>query len=247
MEIEAQFKERYARQIAIPEIGEAGQKQLAESSVLIVGAGGLGSPAAFYLAGSGIGILGIIDADKVELGNLQRQILHSSHDLGRPKVESAAVRIRNYNPLVKVNIYPERLTISNAAIVAGYDFIIDATDNFESKFLIADICHEARRPYSHAGIIGFTGQTMTVYPGETACYRCVFAGPPPEEKKSGPPAGPLGVIPGVIGTIQAAEALKHILGIGEPLANSILVFDALAMSFRNISLKRNPACPLCGS
>lgn len=248
MQADKMFTERYARQIALPEVGEEGQRRLAEASVLVVGAGGLGSPAALMLAGAGVGTIGIADNDKVEVGNLQRQILYSMSDVGRSKVESAAARVRSYNPLVRVKVHPERLTIANAAtVIAGYDFVLDATDNFESKFLIADVCHEVGRPYSHAGISGFIGQTMTVYPGESACYRCIFHGPPAEESPPRPPAGPFGVVPGIAGTIQAAEALKHILGIGEPLGNCILVFDVLQMSFRRIPVKRNPTCPLCGA
>lgn len=246
MSLTKERRNRFARHIGLPEIGEAGQERLLTGRVLLIGAGGLGSAAGLYLAAAGVGTIGIMDSDRVELSNLQRQILHSTADLGRPKVESASERMLGIDPGLSVRAYPERLNSRNAgAILGDYEFVVDATDNFESKFLIADVCHEARKPYSHAGIDRFRGQTMTVHPGETACYRCLFERPPvPRENR--PAHGPLGAVPGVIGAIQATEAIKHLLGVGEPLVNRLLTYDALTMSFRCIPLNRNPGCPLCG-
>ena len=247
MTLTAEQRQRYARHLALPEIGEAGQERLRAGRVLVVGAGGLGSPAAFYLAAAGVGTVGLADGDRVELSNLQRQILHSVAGLRQRKVDSASNTLRALNPELVVHTYPERLTAKNAAeFLAPYDFVIDATDNFDSKFLIADVCHCAGKANSHGGIREFLGQTMTVHPGRTACYRCVFEEPPPEAAPGVGPRGPLGVVPGVIGTIQAAEAIKHLLGIGKPLVDSLLVFDALAMTFRRVAVRRNPACRLCG-
>jgi molybdopterin-synthase adenylyltransferase len=246
MGLNADQKQRYARHLALPEIGAAGQERLLAGRVLVVGAGGLGSPAAFYLAAAGVGTLGLMDGDVVELSNLQRQILHTTGRLGRRKVDSAAETLRALDPQITVQLYPERLTVANApAVLAHYDFVIDATDNFASKFMIADVCHGAGKPYSHGGILKFLGQTMTVHPGQTACYRCLFDGPPPEVTGAAP-QGPLGAVPGVIGTIQATEAIKHLLGLGQPLTNCLLVYDALTMTFRRIPAPRNPRCRLCG-
>jgi molybdopterin/thiamine biosynthesis adenylyltransferase len=240
--------ERYSRQIILPEIGGKGQERLLASKVLLVGAGGLGSPAGLYLAAAGVGEIGVIDADAVDRTNLQRQIFHATPDLGRPKVDSASERMRTINPGVFVRGYEERLTADNALhILEQYDFVIDGTDSFASKFLVADACHFARKAYSHAGILRFEGQTMTVIPGETSCYRCVFeAPPPPGVVPSCAQAGVLGVVAGVVGTIQATEAIKHLLGIGELLTGRLLVYDALEMKFRMVSVGRNRECPLCG-
>jgi len=190
----------------------------------------------------------VIDADAVDRSNLQRQIFHATPDLGRSKVDSAAERMRAINPGVFVRGYEERLTADNALhILEKYDFVIDGTDSFASKFLVADACHLARKAYSHAGILRFEGQTMTVIPGETSCYRCVFeAPPPPGVVPSCAQAGVLGVVAGVVGTIQATEAIKHLLGIGELLTGRFLVYDALEMEFRMVSVRRNRECPLCG-
>ncbi|MDX9978764.1 MAG: molybdopterin-synthase adenylyltransferase MoeB [Lentisphaeria bacterium] len=244
---EAQI-ERYSRHILLSEVGGAGQERLLAGRVLLVGAGGLGSPASLYLAAAGVGTIGLMDGDAVDLSNLQRQIAHTTADIGRPKVESAAEKIRAINPDVTVRAHHERLTAANAlGILRDYDFVIDGTDNFPAKFLVADACHFARKPYSHAGILKFDGQTMTVRPGESACYRCVFhAPPPPGAVPSCSQAGVLGVLAGVMGTLQATEALKYLLGQGDLLANSLLVYNALALQFRKIALKRNPKCPLCG-
>ncbi len=244
---EAQI-ERYSRHILLSEVGGRGQEKLLSSRVLLVGVGGLGSPAGLYLAAAGVGTIGIMDPDLVELNNLQRQVAHSTPDIGRPKVDSAAEKFRALNPDVKIRPYRERLTAANAlAILADYDFVIDGTDNFASKFLVADACHFAAKPYSHAGILQFYGQTMTVRPGQSACYRCVFnAPPPPGAVPSCSQAGVLGVMAGVMGLLQATEALKFFLEKGKLLTDRLLVYDALDSSFREVEIKRDPKCPLCG-
>jgi molybdopterin-synthase adenylyltransferase len=239
-------RQRYARHLALDEIGEKGQEKLLEAKVLVIGAGGLGSPVAFYLVAAGIGTIGLIDGDKVERSNLQRQILHTTDSIGQEKVNSAEERLHNLDPDIKLTLYPFRFTTGNApGLLAGYDFVIDATDNFDSKFLIARACHNAKKPYSHAGIREFHGQTMTVHPGKTACYQCVFheEGVP----AASVPKGPLGALPGLIGTIQATEAIKHILSIGAPLVNTLLSCDALSMTMRRINVQRDPSCPICGA
>lgn len=237
---------RYARQLSLPEIGEAGQQRLAAGSALVVGAGGLGSPAALYLVAAGVGRVGLMDADTVELSNLQRQILHATPDLGRPKTASGADSLRALNPGVRVVPHPERLTAANGpAQIAGYDVVVDATDNFESKFLIADLCHAAGKPAVHAGIARFLGQALTVIPGRTACYRCVFETPPAAQP--GPPHGPLGAVPGVIGSIQATEVIKILLGAGALLTDRLFVYDAWAQTARCVRVSRRRNCALCGS
>ncbi len=245
MDFTPEEQQRYARQLALPEIGTAGQAKLRAGRVLVIGAGGLGSPAALYLAAAGVGTLGLMDGDAVDLSNLQRQILHATADVGRRKVESAAAKLRALNPQTELRLFPERFTAANAAArLADFNFVVDATDNFASKFLIADACHAAGRPYAHAGILRFHGQVMTVLPGKTACYRCVFEQQPPETGAS--PQGPLGVVPGVLGTLQAAEAIKFLLGLGQLLTDRLLTFDALTLRFREVPVKRQPHCRLCG-
>lgn len=239
--------ERYDRQIRIPGIGAEGQARLLKARVLIVGAGGLGSPAALYLAAAGVGTLGLVDPDQVALSNLQRQVLHATPDLGRAKVESAAEKLRALNPGTRILPFPERLTAARApALVAAFDFVLDCTDNFPSKFLVADVCHFADKPYSHAGILGLTGQTFTVIPGRTACLRCVYEPPPLPDPAQGP-SPVLGATPGVLGAIQAVEAIKLILGLGAPLTNALLQIDLLTMRFRQTPIRRNHGCPLCGT
>lgn len=240
--------ERYSRHLMLPEVGGKGQEKLLCGKVLLVGAGGLGCPAGLYLAAAGVGTLGLMDTDMVTLSNLQRQIAHATPDIGKAKVESAAGKFKAINPEVTVRTYRERLTAANAlTILTEYDFVIDGTDTFASKFLVADACHFASKPYSYAGILRFDGQTMTVLPGRTACYRCVFNAPPPAGAvPSCSQAGVLGAVAGVMGTLQAVEAVKFLLGRGELLTNTLLLYDALHADFRKVSVKRNAKCPLCG-
>ena len=247
MNLTEQQIERYSRHIILSEVGGTGQARLLAGRVLLVGAGGLGSPAALYLAAAGVGTIGVIDAEEVDLTNLQRQVIHFAADIGRPKVESAAAKMKAINPDVRVNTYRDRMTAANAlGILADYDFVIDGTDNFPSKFLVADACHFAGKPYCHAGILRFDGQLLTVLPGDTTCYRCVFQAPPPAGAvPSCSQAGVLGVLAGVIGTLQAAEAIKFLLRQGDLLTDTLLFYNALEATFRRITLKRNPRCPLC--
>lgn len=241
--------ERYSRQIMVPDFGGKGQIRVRQSSVLVIGAGGLGSPAAFYLAAAGVGTLGLVDSDSVELSNLNRQILHSSSDLGREKVESAKEKLGRLNPDVTVRAYPVRLDEKNAAeIFAPYDFIVDGSDNFETKFLANDIAVALGKPFSHAGIVRLQGQTMTVLPGRSACFRCVFREPPPPgEILNCQQAGILGAVAGTIGTIQATEAIKYLIGMEEELlTDKILTYDAKGMQFRTIEIKKDPRCRACG-
>ncbi len=238
---------RYSRHIILPEIGGKGQQKLLASRVLIVGAGGLGSPVALYLAAAGVGTLGIADFDDVEASNLQRQIIHGTRDLGRPKVLSAAAKIADLNPDVKVVPHPLRLTSANALdLIAAYDVVVDASDNFPTRYLANDACVLLGKPLVHGSIYRFDGQATVFTPGQ-GCYRCLFpAPPPPGTVPSCAEAGVLGVLPGIIGTIQAIEVVKVLLGIGESLTGRLLIFDALAMQFHEVRLRRHPACPVCG-
>ena len=239
---------RYSRHILLPEVGGKGQKKIIQAKVLVVGAGGLGSPAALYLAAAGIGTIGLIDSDVVDLSNLQRQVIHHTADVGRSKVLSGKEKIQALNPDVNVVMYEERLTADNALkIVGDYDVVLDVVDNFPTKFLINDACFFAGKPLVHGGILRFDGRVTTIIPKQSACYRCVFKKPPPEGLvASCQEAGVIGVLAGIIGTIQATEALKLILGIGRPLTDRLLDFDARRTQFREIRIKRNPDCPLCG-
>ena len=241
--------ERYSRHIILKDVGPEGQEKIMNGKVLIIGAGGLGSPVALYLAAAGVGTLGIIDGDAVDMTNLQRQVIHFTPDLGKMKVLSAKEKIQQLNPDVNVITYDYLITDQNISeIINDYDFIIDGVDNFPTKFLINDACVLANKPFSHGGILRFEGQTMTSIPGETACYRCVFHAPPPANAvPSCSQAGVLGSIAGILGTIQATEALKFLTGIGDLLTNRLLVFDALKMEFRNVSFNKNPNCPVCGT
>lgn len=248
MGLNEQQIQRYSRHIILEEIGRAGQEKLLASKVLIIGVGGLASPVDLYLAAAGVGTIGIMDADKVDLTNLQRQIIHRTDDVGTKKVVSAKKKMLGLNPDTIVKTYQHRAKAENIRpIIREYDFVIDATDNFAAKFLINDACYFEKVPFSHAGILRFEGQLMTVLPGETTCYRCVFGGPPPAGAvPSCSQPGVLGLLPGVIGSLQATEAVKYLLGIGDLLTNKLLTYSALTMDFRKISLKPNPNCPICG-
>ncbi|BBA69189.1 HesA/MoeB/ThiF family protein [Geobacter sulfurreducens] len=241
-------QERYARHLILEGVGPEGQEKLLDSKVLIIGAGGLGSPAAFYLAAAGVGTIGIADSDRVELSNLQRQILHSTTGIGHLKVESARDAMCELNPDVKVRTYPVRVDEAMLqTILADYDFVIDATDNFASKFLINDSCVRAGKSFSHGGILRYAGQTMTVHPYRSACYRCLFEEEPsPEIATSCSRAGVMGVLPGVIGSLQATEALKHVMGVGELLTGRMLTYDSLALRFREVAVGRRRGCGACG-
>ncbi len=240
--------ERYSRHIILREVGGRGQKRLFDGKVLIVGAGGLGSPVALYLAAAGVGVLGIADADVVDVSNLQRQVIHHTPDVGKPKVISAKEKMEAINPDVQVVTYQTWINSGNILdIIKDYDFVIDGTDNFAAKFLINDACVMAGKPFSHGGILHFIGQTTTVKPGESACFRCVFPSPPPRDSiPTCAQAGVIGVLPGVIGSIQATEAVKFLMGVGELLTDRLLIYDAEAMDFRNVPIRKNPRCPLCG-
>ncbi|MDT9546069.1 MAG: HesA/MoeB/ThiF family protein [Chlorobium sp.] len=246
MQLKREERERYSRHLALSEIGEAGQEKLLSSSVLIVGAGGLGSPAALYLAAAGIGTIGIMDDDTVECSNLQRQILHTTLAIGTKKVDSAQERLLALRPSLTVHSYPFRLTADNSPkIIEAYDFVVDATDSFSSKFLISRACHAAAKPYSHGGIQQFSGQAMTVNPGRTACCHCLFHEDDDPPIASG--EGPIGALAGVIGSVQATEALKVLLTIGTPLYDTLLTCDTLTMEFRKVPVRRDPRCPVCGT
>jgi molybdopterin/thiamine biosynthesis adenylyltransferase len=244
--------ERYSRQIVLPQVGIAGQERLGCGRVLVVGAGGLGSPAALYLAAAGVGVIGVADSDSVEISNLQRQILHSEAVLGVPKVESAAKTLGVLNSGVTVVPYHARVDADNIEEIIRdkeYDFIIDAADNFTTKFLINDVCVRLGKPFAHGGVKGFGGQVLTFIPGKGPCYRCVFGGPPGGAASAGVEGtvganGIIGPVCGIAGSIQAAEATKFLLGL-ECLAG-VLAFNALTMEFRTVKLARNTACAACG-
>ena len=239
--------ERYSRQILLPNVGGKGQEKLLAAKVLIIGAGGLGSPCALYLASAGIGKIGIVDSDKVEVNNLQRQIVHSTKTVGISKVDSAKERLNAINPDVEVISHKIRITSENILeVIGGYDIIVDGSDNFPTRYLVNDACVLAKKPLSHGGIFRFDGQAITILPGQSACYRCLFPEPPPPGLvPSCQEAGILGAVAGVIGTIQANEVLKYILGIGNLLTGKLLVFNALDSSFRQVKVPRDPKCPVC--
>ena len=241
-------RRRYSRHLLIPEVGEEGQRKLLDAKVLLVGAGGLGSPAALYLAAAGVGTLGIVDADIVDESNLQRQVVHTTERVGMPKVESARVAIEALNPDVNVVKHETRLDQSNVLdIFADYDIILDGTDNFATRYLINDACVLLNKPNVHGSIFRFEGQATTFIPFEGPCYRCLFPTPPPPElAPSCAEAGVLGLLPGTVGIVQATETAKLILGIGEPLVGRLLTYDALEMEFRELRLSRDPECPMCG-
>lgn len=244
---QAQLK-RYSRHLLVPEVGEQGQLKLLDARVLLIGAGGLGAPSALYLAAAGVGTLGIIDLDTVEESNLQRQVIHTTGRVGEYKAESARQAIEALNPDVNVVTYLERLDETNVAkIIADYDVIIDGTDNFPTRYLLNDAALIARKPVIHGSVFRFEGQLTVFKPYEGPCYRCLYPEPPPAElAPSCAEAGVLGVLPGVIGLLQSVEALKLILGIGEPLIGRMMMYDALAGEFSELNLYRDPACPACG-
>lgn len=239
--------ERYSRHLLLPEVGVAGQKLLKAARILIVGAGGLGSPAALYLAGAGVGYLGIVDADTVSLSNLQRQILHGNAMLGRPKVDSAKSRLFDFNPDIHVEIYNEVFTSESAERIAdGYDLIIDGTDNFPTRYLINDVALRLGIPFMYGAVFRMEGQASVFCVNDGPCYRCVFPTPPaPESVMTCSEAGVLGVVPGLIGTIQATEAIKWILKLGTSLTGCLLICDTGEMRFDAISIEKNPQCPVC--
>jgi molybdopterin/thiamine biosynthesis adenylyltransferase/rhodanese-related sulfurtransferase len=246
--LDADKRRRYSRHLLIPEVGEAGQMRLLESKVLMIGAGGLGSPAALYLAAAGVGTLGIIDEDVVDDSNLQRQVLHTTERIGMAKTESARQTLTALNPDVEVVAYNERLTSANIdRILPGYDLVVDGTDNFPTRYLLNDASVKHDIPVVHASIFRFEGQMTVFKPHDGPCYRCLFPEPPPAElAPSCAEGGVLGVLPGIMGTLQASEALKLLLGIGTPLVGRLLLVDALEAEFHEVTLKRDPNCPVCG-
>ncbi len=240
---ESQLK-RYNRQIILQELGIDGQSKLYNSKVLVIGAGGLGSPVLLYLAAAGVGTIGIVDNDIVDISNLQRQIIHSTANIGIEKVKSAKQKILDLNPDTNVIEIHERLTEENASeIIDVYDFVVEATDNFESKFLVNDVCVQLRKPFSQGGVFQFTGQTFTYIPGN-ACYRCIYQSAPPTDKSQ---IGIIGSIAGVIGSIQATETLKYLTQTGTLLTNKLLTFDALNSKWNTLSFLKDSDCPICGS
>ena len=244
----AEQRERYSRHFLLNEVGEAGQAKLLGAKVLLLGAGGLGAPVAYYLAAAGVGTIGLVDFDRVELSNLQRQIVHTVDRLGMPKTESAAIALKALNPDVKVVEHNVHLDSSNAAeIFSQYDVIVNGSDNFPTRYLANDVAVFLRKPLVDGGIFRFEGQVTTMIPFESPCYRCRYpAPPPPEEAPSCSEAGVLGVLPGLVGLIQATEVVKLILGIGQTLTGRLLHVDALAMQFHEFRLRRDPECPVCG-
>ncbi|MCA9974172.1 MAG: molybdopterin-synthase adenylyltransferase MoeB, partial [Anaerolineales bacterium] len=240
--------QRYSRHLIMPEVGTAGQKKLKAASILLIGAGGLGSPLAMYLAAAGIGRIGLVDYDVVDYTNLQRQIIHGTKDVGRLKLESAKERILDINPHIQVDTYEVPLTSANALeIFAPYDIVIDGTDNFPTRYLTNDACVLLGKPNVYGSIYRFDGQASVFYAKEGPCYRCLFPEPPPPGLvPSCAEGGVLGILPGVIGAIQATEAIKLILGVGESLIGRLILYDALTMTMDEVYLRKNPACPVCG-
>ena len=238
---------RYSRHIIMGDVGSKGQRTLMQSSALIIGAGGLGSPSAIYLSLAGVGTIGIVDLDVVDLSNLQRQVLHHTSDVGRPKVQSALDNIKSYNPDVNVVLHETWLNSENAMeIISQYDLVVNGADNFATRYLVNDACYLLDKPLVDGSILTFDGQATVFIPGE-GCYRCLFPSPPPPGMVPNcAEAGVLGSMTGLVGSIQATEALKYFLGIGQSLSSRLLIVDALDMSFREVRLKRNPKCPLCG-
>ncbi len=243
--------QRYARHILLREVGGTGQARLKAAHVLIVGAGGLGSPLALYLAAAGVGTIGLVDPDLLELSNLQRQVAHATDRIGHSKTASAAQAMRAINPLIHIHEYPVRLDASNVhGLIAGFDIICDGTDNFDTRFLLADACVAARKTLVSAAVLRFEGQLSTFKPHADPagpCYRCLYPEPPPPGTvPSCSEAGVFGAVTGVIGTLQATEVLKEVCGIGESMSGWLLIWDALSAEFRKLRLKKDPACPVCG-
>ena len=240
--------ERYSRHIILPEVGGSGQQKMLEARVLLLGAGGLGSPAAYYLAAAGIGNLGIVDFDQVDLSNLQRQIIHSTERIGMLKTESAKKTIQALNPDVNVTLYNEKMDSSNImSLIKDYDYVVDGSDNFPTRYLVNDACVMKNKTLIHGSIYRFEGQVTVFKPGDGPCYRCLYPGPPPPGMVPNcQEGGVLGVLAGVIGNLQVVEVLKLILGIGKPLVGKLLIYDALNTEFRNLRLRRDANCPMCG-
>ena len=240
---------RYSRHLALPEVGLEGQQRLKAASVLVVGAGGLGSPAALYLAAAGVGRLGLVEFDRVDASNLQRQVLYGSASVGRPKLEAARERLADLNPEIRIETHDARLTSANALeLLDGYDIVLDGTDNFPTRYLLNDACVMLGKPNVHGSIFRFEGQASVFHPPLGPCYRCLYPDPPPPGLvPSCAEGGVLGVLPGVIGVIQALEAIKLVLGRGETLIGRLLLFDAWSMSFRELEVRRDPDCPRCGT
>ena len=243
----AEFQ-RYSRHLILPHVGESGQRRLKQARVLVVGAGGLGSPAGLYLAAAGVGTIGLVDADMVDVSNLQRQILHGTSTLGLPKLDSAQGRIHDLNPHVNVELFPGRLTAANALrILSGFDVVLDGSDNFPTRYLVNDAAFLCGIPDIYGAIFQFEGQASVFAAAGGPCYRCLYAEPPPAGLVPGcAEAGVFGVLPGIIGSLQALEAIKFVLGIGESLIGRLLLFDALRLQFRELALQKDPACSLCG-
>jgi adenylyltransferase/sulfurtransferase len=239
---------RYARHLTLPDVGVAGQRRLKAAKVLVIGVGGLGSPAALYLAAAGVGTLGLVDADTVELSNLHRQVLHGTAAVGTPKLDSAARRLRDANPEVRLVLHETRLTSHNAlGIIGDYDVVVDGSDNFPTRYLANDACALLGKPDVYGSVHRFEGQAAVFWAAKGPCYRCLYREPPPAGLVPNcAEAGVLGVLPGIVGTLQAAEAIKLVLGVGDPLLGRLLVFDALRMRFQEVSVPKDPACPLCG-
>jgi adenylyltransferase/sulfurtransferase len=239
---------RYSRHLIMPEVGLEGQQRLKAASVLLIGAGGLGSPLGLYLAAAGVGRIGLVDFDVVDFSNLQRQVLHGTSDVGRPKLHSARDRLQAINPEVRLDLHETRLGSANALhLFTPYDIIIDGTDNFPTRYLVNDACVLLKKPNVYGSIFRFDGQASVFYPGRGPCYRCLYPEPPPPgEVPSCAEGGVLGILPGLIGCIQATEAVKLILGKGSPLIGRLVLYDALEMTFREFKVRRNPKCPACG-
>jgi len=240
---------RYSRHLILPDVGVTGQEKLKAARVLLIGAGGLGSPAALYLAAAGVGTIGLVDFDNVDVTNLQRQILHGTKDVGRPKLASARERIADVNPHVRLETYETALTSKNALdILSGYDIVVDGTDNFATRYLVNDACVLLGKPNVYGSIFRFEGQASVFALADGPCYRCLFPEPPPPGLvPSCAEGGVLGVLPGLVGTIQATEAIKLIVGVGEPLKGRLLLVDTLAMKFRTVNVRKDPTCPACGT